>query len=353
MAPDYQNYSGCYLNLSDTDWANLKRLDMIDGITAWVCLVLTLLPTLTLGMTYICRYKTTFLMRLFFYLTMAGTLVDLNYALSIVVESSPNKTLTCWWIVMIYPILLLSTLLLESVWIFLINLYLLGTLYVYKSNKHWKYRHCTGRKKRYEFLLVIACHLLCIALMSTAVIVSQFKHNTIAPVYRILLYGPGAIDAALCVVSVVILVGWFLDLKRKHLLKRRAKVVCKEMILVLCFLFVFLFFWSLKTTLQFSDHRDYTESVAIFSYVAFPLSHASTSLFFLAYICMKICPRKRIRKEPRELQYNTTVPTNTIPPSTRVSLPSDTAAHAPNFLSPSSAEPTEVTPLLRNRQSEN
>ena len=36
----------------------------------------------------------------------------------------------------------------------------------------------------------------------------------------------------------------------------------------------------------------------------------------------------------------------TAPSSTRVSLPSDTAAHAPNFLSPSTAEPTDVTPLL-------
>ena len=37
----------------------------------------------------------------------------------------------------------------------------------------------------------------------------------------------------------------------------------------------------------------------------------------------------------------------TIPTSTRVSLPSDTAAHAPKFLSPSTAEPTDVTPLLK------
>ena len=36
----------------------------------------------------------------------------------------------------------------------------------------------------------------------------------------------------------------------------------------------------------------------------------------------------------------------TAPPSTRVSLPSDTTEHAPNFLSPSTAEPTDVTPLL-------
>ena len=36
----------------------------------------------------------------------------------------------------------------------------------------------------------------------------------------------------------------------------------------------------------------------------------------------------------------------TAPPSTRVSLPTDTADHAPNFLSPSTAEPSEVTPLI-------
>ena len=37
---------------------------------------------------------------------------------------------------------------------------------------------------------------------------------------------------------------------------------------------------------------------------------------------------------------------HTNPPSTRVSLPTDTAEHAPNFLSPSTSEPSEVTPLV-------
>ncbi len=39
---------------------------------------------------------------------------------------------------------------------------------------------------------------------------------------------------------------------------------------------------------------------------------------------------------------------HTNPPSTRVSLPTDTAEHAPNFLSPSTTEPLEVTPLVNN-----
>ncbi len=36
----------------------------------------------------------------------------------------------------------------------------------------------------------------------------------------------------------------------------------------------------------------------------------------------------------------------TAPPSTRVSLSTDTTEHAPNFLSPSTAEPSEVTPMM-------
>ncbi len=36
----------------------------------------------------------------------------------------------------------------------------------------------------------------------------------------------------------------------------------------------------------------------------------------------------------------------TAPPSTRVSLPTDTAEHAPNFLSPITNGPSEVTPLI-------
>ncbi len=39
---------------------------------------------------------------------------------------------------------------------------------------------------------------------------------------------------------------------------------------------------------------------------------------------------------------------HTNPPSTRVSLPTDTAEHAPNFLSPSTAESSEVTSLINN-----
>ena len=57
---------------------------------------------------------------------------------------------------------------------------------------------------------------------------------------------------------------------------------------------------------------------------------------------------RELNRQARNLRRHgiQTAGIQTVPPSTRVSLPSDTAAHAPNFLSPSTAEPTDVTPLL-------
>ena len=346
MSSDHQNYSDCYLNISNAD--GFKQQDMIDGIIALGVLVFILLPTLTVGAIYICRYKTTFLIRLFFYLTIAGTLANLTYSLIFVVEYPlPNELLfSCLWPFIIIGI---SSELLEVVWIFFINISLLGTLYMYSSNKQCKYKGCLNWRKGHEILFVLACHLLCVAI-STAVIVDLYIENKAIPLLKILLFGPGVIDAALCVASTVILVMWFLKLKRKNLLKSRVKVVCKELSLVLGFLFIFLILWSLETILVSSHYNSHTnnEAVNIISSLAFVLHHVGTSAFLLVYICVNICFQKKTRNEPQQLQYSTTMPGNTVSLSRRVSLPSDTAAHAPNFLSPSTAEPTDVTPLLRS-----
>ena len=69
-----------------------------------------------------------------------------------------------------------------------------------------------------------------------------------------------------------------------------------------------------------------------------PLFHGIAPLLFLLYICVHK-PRQEIRSIATSF---------TAPPSRRVSLPTDTAAHAPNFLSPSTAEPTEEIPLIIN-----
>ena len=71
---------------------------------------------------------------------------------------------------------------------------------------------------------------------------------------------------------------------------------------------------------------------------------------FFIYICFSVCPqRKKMVTFFQAKRKRTSVQTaglQTVPPSTRVSLPSDTAAHAPNFLSPSGGDASEVSSLL-------
>ena len=56
---------------------------------------------------------------------------------------------------------------------------------------------------------------------------------------------------------------------------------------------------------------------------------------FFVYVCKKIC-KKPTKKEMGAIKAMSAL--STVPPSTRVSLPADTALHALNFLSPSTAE---------------
>ena len=68
-------------------------------------------------------------------------------------------------------------------------------------------------------------------------------------------------------------------------------------------------------------------------------------LSFGVYILMSLSNLRR--RVPTKAQVPATN-RHTTPPSTRVSLPTDTAEHAPNFLSPSTAGPSEVTLLIIN-----
>ena len=72
----------------------------------------------------------------------------------------------------------------------------------------------------------------------------------------------------------------------------------------------------------------------------------------LLYMCLSFRSSTRqvriTHGENRNLHIKGTTGQETAPPSTRISLPSDTADHAPNFLSPSGDESSEVILLLNN-----
>ena len=88
------------------------------------------------------------------------------------------------------------------------------------------------------------------------------------------------------------------------------------------------------------------EAIA-FSILLTPLSLFPLCVFVYMRYILRVPPRENRREGNNRYDIQTAGGgLQTAPPSTRVSLPSDTAAHAPNFLSPSTAEPTDVTPLL-------
>ena len=79
--------------------------------------------------------------------------------------------------------------------------------------------------------------------------------------------------------------------------------------------------------------------------LVFSLIQTVVPVSFGVYLLI-ILPSLQRKTTTKALVPVTNLHTN--PPSTRVSLPTDTAEHAPNFLSPSTAEPSEVTLLINN-----
>ena len=344
----------CPRNYSDVDF--FKTQSMATGISAWVCLLFMLFPALTLEIYFTCRYKTTFLMRMFFYLTIAGTIADMNFAIAFLVQNPLPKEIyafqMCKWMDLTSTVVFFFAELLELLLIFLINLNLLSKMYRYGSDKQWLTSKKCIFKKLHEALLVISYHLLC-AVISTVLIITLVPKETEA-IRLTLFFAPVLADIIISFLSFVVFIVWFFKLRRKHLLKNKLNFVCKEIGLILAFLILFLLPWSVETILVFSN--DYTSvnqaiHIHLLYDTVFPVVHATTSLPSIVYICVTIYQQRAAKKKQQEQRDNnhTIVSKTTAPPSTRVSLPSDTAEHAPNFLSPSTAEPTDETPLLVNR----
>ena len=350
MADGHYNFTNCLWNYSDID--DFKALSMTTGITAWMCLLFILFPALTLEIYFTCRYKTTFLIRLSFYLTFAGTIANVNFALGFLVQNPLPKDIwafqMCKWMGLTSTVVFYFAILLELLLIFLMNLNLLSKMYRHSSNKQSRLtsRKCIFKKK-YEALLVISYHLLC-AVISTAVIVTLMQKDY--EVIRLaLFYAPTLVDIIISFISFVVFVIWSFKSSQKGLLSTGS---IKEIGIFLAYLILFLLPWSGEAALILYN-RYVIKSLVIEIFVSdlfLPLIHATTSLPSFVYICVAICRRRAAKKKQKQQDKNhTIVSKTTAPPSTRVSLPSDTAAHAPNFLSPSTAEPTEVTPLIVNR----
>ena len=324
-----------------TDVANLAH-----GVSGLVCLIF-ILPTLALQLYYCCCYKSTFLLRLFFYLTIACVFMDVCLALLLVLYSHPDNTALCQVLGGFEGYSLVVELLL----IFSIDMILLYMVCKYSFGR-CAMKLCTSRTSRICEFLFVGLHFM-FPLAVTIIRSTIFWHNnpeycwqTREPqcIYKnleftvestVFVYLPVGMDLLLSPVVIVVLVGWFCTLKRKKLMANRYKIVFKETSLFVGFLVTFVSFWLLSMAVAFVPNTP----LHIASAALFPVSNTVLLLSFLVYMCVSI----HQDVEERRIANDGLV---TMPPSSRVSLPTDTAEHAPNFLSPSTAEPSEVTPLL-------
>ena len=154
------------------------------------------------------------------------------------------------------------------------------------------------------------------------------------------------VPLALSFISDIVLIVWFCKVRRK--IARRGTMY-KELVLfgihllmaiLATLLLSFFYFYFVHLPGLTPDEKK----------IALMMVLALLTLFPFCVLVYMICSSRTSSRENRPAGIANrnlqTAGLQTAPDSTRVSLPSDTAALALNFLSPSTAEPTDVTPLL-------
>ena len=314
---------------------------MAIGISGLVCFILLML-SLVFEIFYICRYKTTFLQRLFFYLTVVVTLVDsintmfLGYNVQLSEEACFNLTLALGNILFYAGIA-------ELLAITFINVAFLKAMFKYHFEKSLRSsipRYCHSDDKHAEVAAVLAIFVGPLSVVVLGILLPSVWINFTSLLidnYSLTLaafYGTKTYGLLLSLISTVVMIAWLGSLRRKGLSTKRMKLVCREFGLTAGILATYLVLMLLVSVLAF--YQGPYDALL-------PIVHSCMPFIFLVYTCTHINNSRK--KTQVQLNNVETVPP-TAPTSTRVSLPSDTAEHALNFLSPSTAEPTENTPLI-------
>ena len=300
-----------------------------------------LILTLVVEIFYICQYKTTFLTRLFFYMTIPA-LLGAGMATVYVwtffdVDTAFNNTSVRAYFIMIGTNY--TSIVTELVLIACINFTLLSKMSKYRASSKRQTRHttteymlcCCSHTKHKETIFLIIIVVVFLVLEVAIIADVQLTENLIISLSVVvgLLCILTAADLVLSLMSIVVLIVWFCRLRKNEVLKNKTKLACKKTMLIIGSLIIFLFICLLYPVIYYF----------IYTYSAPPLILVQAIIpgIFFAYICASMYKRQ---KKKSRIIAKTAHPT--APPSTRVSLPSDTAAHAPNFLSPSTAGPTET-----------
>ena len=184
-----------------------------------------------------------------------------------------------------------------------------------------------------EYLFVMILLLVGLAIsVLTYYTINTFAMNIITQQILMLVILPTLVLTSL--IGNIVLTVWFCTLWRRRIARRRDAL--KEIGMFFTLFFIIL----LVLGIDFCALFPLPQTVLSFPLSCFPL-------LVFGYMCYSFRSRTRHVRFANRADIETAGPgLRTAPPSTRVSLPTDTADHAPNFLSPSTAEPSEVTPLI-------
>ncbi len=327
------NNTNC-LNFSENlikDYLGLRIFGII-GIP------LLLVPTLILQLFFIYRYKSTLLHRQFLYTTVVVILMNAIYT---VYQSTVY--VGCPFFQQIVNSLNRYLFYVEMIQMTTIHLLLL-----YKLCKHIETRTmqrlrtlcCNIRPRLWHDVMIVCIQIgLPLPILITEVVVMIKTFSMLEFLIDVLemncfIRPLLAVNILLGLICTVLLVLWFGMLWKRNLLSNKVKFVYTQMGHILFVLVVF-FIWNIIYLCSFFPYSIIVLSVIrTFS----PVSFGLYILMSLPNLQKKVTTKAQVPATNR----------HTNPPSTRVSLPTDTAEHAPNFLSPSTAEHSEVTPLIND-----
>ena len=319
-------------NCINISYSLIKQFQNI-RIFGIISIPLLLVPTLILQLIFIYRYKSTFLHRQFFYTTVVVILLVTTYA---VYSSSLNVGCPLFF-------LFVNSLNVYLLYVDMMQMLTIHLLLLYKLCKYMQRLQalcCNIRPRLWHEVIIVCIQFglpLPILIVKIVVILKthHFVYFRYVEVYfRIPLV---AVNILLGLICIVLLMIWFCMLTKRNLLQNKVKFVCTQISHILFVLVVLL----IGNTAYFYPENDYY--LVVFSALR-EFAPVSFGVYFLISL-------PTLQRKVTTVTVTKVIATNrhTNPPSTRVSLPTDTAEHAPNFLSPSTDEPSQVTPLVNKK----
>lgn len=330
------------------------------GIPGVLCLTISLLG-LVAEMLFIWKKKNNFLLRLFFYLSVAVAISQAITALYLFIYFDPKNGDLCGTIeaLITYPTMV------EFLFIISVNCVLLYKVYTSIRKPLFKIKD----SKKAETIFVIAhftVPLILIIILMASAGEPRFwpaseecyfpqpyqgpdctKRKTFQLLFKLLPeYIPVTIELILMVVCICTLLVWGCWLFNKHFLRAKMRTVIKEMGLLLGYLTSYC---TLRVLIEILnavvDNKN--GPLMLFILTLYPINRTTIPISFIIYVCCVFGCSQRPERRGNNAGYTTGI--QTTPPSTRISLPTDTFAHVPNFLSRDSlleSSWTEKSPLL-------